>query len=119
LIIFAATIATAFIAVLILWNLRPNLEGQPGLLASLIGVAMALIVELAICIPMVYSLGIRQSHRVVGPLRRIMRTLEAIGSGDFSKRLGLRPGDVLEDLARAINRMAENLQKRHSKPTGS
>jgi nitrate/nitrite-specific signal transduction histidine kinase len=108
------------IALAILWNLlyRPELQHQAFFSAALIGVAVTLITELLISIPIVYYLGIRQSHQVVGPLRRIIRVAEAIGSGDFSQRVDLRLDDVLKDLTNSINRMAENLQKRYPKSHG-
>ena len=48
----------------------------------------------------------------MGPLKRMTRAIDAIGQGDFSQRLVLRKGDVLEDLAQTINRMAESLRKK-------
>ena len=90
---------------------RPELP-QQTLISSLIAVATTLLIELLLAIPIVFFLGIRQSHRIVGPMNRIKQTLAAIGQGDFSKRITLRQGDALEDLANAINQMAERLQQR-------
>ena len=98
----------------IIWHnmYQPELS-QEHLVAALLAVTMTLLVELLIAIPLVFTLGIKQSHRVVGPIARIKQTLEAIGQGDFSQRIRLRHGDMLEDLANTINQMAENLQQRH------
>jgi len=106
---------SAMVATLVLWRnmYRPEFEQQTHIIAALIGVAVVLLLELLIAIPILYFLGLRQSHQVVGPIKRITRMLEAIGSGDFSQRLILREGDVLEDVADAINRMTESLQKRY------
>ena len=79
---------------------------------ALMAVCTTLLIELLLAIPLVFFIGIRTTHRVVGPINRMKRTLEAIGAGDFSQRITLRHGDVLEDLAKSINRMAESLQKR-------
>ena len=119
-VLFGIAMASALIAMAILFKnmYRPELERQTHIIAALIGVAVFVLVELLVSIPIVYYLGIRQSHHVVGPIGRIKKTLEAIGSGDFSQRLVLRQGDVLEDLAKSINRMTESLQKRYSKPSG-
>jgi len=116
--VFIIAISSSFIAMAILWQnmYRPELDQQTYIVSAFIGVATFLLIELLISIPLVYYLGIRQSHRVVGPLKRITRALEALGSGDFSQRLTLRQGDVLENLAKSINRMAENLQKRYANP---
>ncbi len=113
--------ASSLIATAILWKnmYRPEIEHQTQIASALIGMAIILLIEILISIPVAYFWGIRQSHQVVGPVQRMARTLEAIGSGDFSKRLVLREGDVLEDVAKAINQMAENLQKRFPPSSGS
>ncbi|MBI2104480.1 MAG: HAMP domain-containing protein [Candidatus Omnitrophica bacterium] len=82
------------------------------LVVALITIAVTLLVELLLAIPLIFMLGIRQSHRVIGPMNRLKRALQAIGQGDFSQRVQLRQGDALEDLARSINKMVEQLQKR-------
>ena len=109
--------ASALVSSCLLWkNLSIPEQGPNTLLVtSLIAVATTLLIELLLAIPIIFFLGIRQSHRVVGPINRLKRTLEAIGSGDFSQRITLRQGDVLEDLAKSINQMAESLEARASK----
>lgn len=118
-VIFVMTVALAssLIALAFLWKVlyRPGLERQSYLIAACIGVAVTLLIQLLISIPIIYYLGIRQSHQIIGPVPRIAKALEAIGAGDFSQRVDLRPGDALRDLAKAINRMADSLQKRSSK----
>ena len=105
---------SSLIATAILWKnmYQPELERQAHIVSALIGISVFLLIELLISIPIVYFLGIRQSNQIIGPLKRIMRTVEAMGNGDFSQRLVLRQGDTLEDLAKAINQTSENLQKR-------
>ena len=117
-IVFTVAVASSLIATGLLWaNMyRPELETQTTLIGSLIAVATTLLIELLLAIPIVYVLGIRQSHRVVGPIQRIKQTLEAIGAGDFSQRITLRQGDALEDLAKSINQMAAGLQQRFPRP---
>ncbi len=112
--VFAIAVFGAVVAVGLLWRqmYRPELETQSYFVAAFIGVSITLLVELLIAIPIVSFLGIRSSHRVVGPVVRIKKMLEAIGSGDFSQRITLRKGDALEDLAEAINKMAERLRSR-------
>lgn len=115
--IFMVVLAVAVISSLISTALlytnmyRPDLP-QQTLISSLIAVATTLLIELLLAIPIVFFLGIRQSHRIVGPMNRLKRILEAIGAGDFSQRIILRQGDALEDLAKSVNQMAEALQKR-------
>ena len=113
-VVFTIAMGSSLIASAILWKsmYSTELEQQAHIVSGLVGIAMTLLVELLLSIPILYYLGIRQTHRVVGPLKRMTRALEAIGQGDFSQRLTLRKGDVLEDLAQTINRMAESLHKK-------
>ena len=91
---------------------RPSVSSDTSLVAAFLAITTMMAVDLVVAIPVVFFFSIRQSHRVVGPMNRIKQTLEAIGTGNFSERIVLRQGDVLEDLAKTINRMAEDLQKR-------
>lgn len=116
--VFTAVLAVAVISSLLstslLWmNMyRPELGSQTLFVACLVAVAVTLLIELLLAIPVVFYLGIQQSHRIVGPMNRIKQTLEAIGKGEFSQRITLRQGDALEELAKAINQMADSLSQR-------
>ncbi|MGH8244955.1 MAG: HAMP domain-containing protein [Gammaproteobacteria bacterium] len=114
--VLAVAVASSLIASTLLWRqlYQPELGSTSTLATGLVAVASTLLVELLLAIPLVFILGIRQSHRIVGPMKRIQKTLEAIGRGDFSQRITLRQGDVLWELAASINRMAEALQQRQS-----
>lgn len=116
-IVLAIAIVSSMLATALLWGnmYRPDLGLRSHLTSALIAIAVTLLIELLLSIPIVFYLGIRQSHRIVGPINRIKRTLEAIGRGDFSQRITLREGDVLDDLAKAINQMAEQLEQRSPK----
>ena len=120
-VVLIVAVVSSLISTGLLWTnmYRADLEQQATLIAALIAVATTLLVELLIAIPLVYFLGIRQSHRVVGPVNRIKRIFEAIGTGDFSQRITVRRGDALEDLAKAINEMADRLQQRYPRAPGS
>lgn len=113
---FGIAVVSSGIASLMLWfNMyRANSGEQTHLIVAFIAVSITLIVELLISIPIAYYFGIRQSHKIVGPMVRLKRTIDAIGQGDYSQRITLRKGDALIDLAEKINGMAENLEKRHS-----
>ena len=110
-------IVSTFLTTAIVWNKfdLTYLERQTHMVAALVAVGFTLIIELLMAIPLIYYLGVRHSHRVVGPFDRIIKTLDAIGAGDFSKRIHLRPGDTREEIAEGVNRMAEQLESR-SKP---
>ena len=114
--IFGIAVISSGVASVMLWfNMyRANAGEQTHLIVAFIAVSITLIVELLVSIPIAYFFGIRQSHRVVGPMNRLKGTLEAIGQGDYSQRITLRKGDALIDLAEHVNKMAANLEKRHS-----
>ena len=87
-------------------------------IVALMAIAATLLIELLLAIPLIFILGIQQTQRLVGPMNRIKRALEAIGKGEFSRRVVLRRGDALENLADSINQMAERLEARASKSQG-
>jgi methyl-accepting chemotaxis protein len=113
-VVLAVAVASSLIASTLLWQqlYQPELGSNSALVTGLVAVSATLLVELLLAIPLVFILGIRQSHRIVGPMKRIKLALEAIGRGDYSQRITLRQGDALEDLAGAINQMADALQTR-------
>ena len=113
-VIFAVAILSSLLSSLLLWLNTDHMDSESSthFITSLATVAITLLIELLLAIPIVLYVGIRQSHRIVGPMNRLKHTLEAIGKGEFSQRITLRQGDVLEDLAKSINRMAESLQQR-------
>ena len=118
LVVFAVAVVSSFVTSGLLWvNMyRPELEPHTTLIAGLVAVATTLLIELLLAIPLVFFLSIRQSHRIVGPMNRLKKMLEAIGAGDFSQRITLRQGDALEDLAKSINQMAQQLGQRSPPP---
>lgn len=119
-VLMVATVSSLLSTGLLYFNMyRTDLESRVPLISSFIAVAITLLIELLLAIPIVFVLGIRQSHRIVGPMNRIKRILEAVGNGDFSQRITLRQGDALEDMAKAINQMSESLQQRFPRPPGS
>ncbi len=109
---------SALLASSVLWKtMYVSEEGSHvTLIACLITIVLTLLFELLLAIPIVFYVGIRQSHRVVGPMTRLKQTLEAIGQGDFSQRIAVRKGDALGDLASVINQMAESLEQRFPRP---
>jgi len=118
LVVLAVAVASALVASALVWNnvYAPDWGSRTLVVVALAAIASTLLVELLLAVPLVFFLGVRQSHRIVGPMNRIKRTLEAIGRGDVSQRIAERHGDTLEDLAKAINKMAEALQQRAKLP---
>ncbi len=116
--LFMAVLAVAAISSLIATGLLSASMYQPDLpqqtvVYCFVSIALTLLVELLISIPVIWVLGIRQSHRVVGPMNRLKKMIEVIAAGDYSPQITLRDGDALQDLAKTLNEMAQALQKRY------
>ena len=56
------------------------------------------------------GIGILASHRIAGPVFRMIRFLGNVTNGDYSQRLCLRKKDELKDLAESINRLVDKLE---------
>ncbi|MEZ7893174.1 MAG: HAMP domain-containing protein [Candidatus Wallbacteria bacterium] len=70
-----------------------------------------LIYRMAVVMLMISGLSVFVSHKIAGPVYRLEESAKTIASGDFSKRIRLRSGDELQDLADAFNTMTESLDK--------
>ena len=82
------------------------------LLAAVCGrVAWLLSIELLVLVPLLIWAGLWITHKVVGPFGRIKTMLDQMGRGNYTVRLNLRKGDVLIELAEAINRLADSMQR--------
>lgn len=57
-------------------------------------------------------LGVRISHRLCGPVYRMSADLRALREGHAEKRIHLRDGDELQELAREINATLDHFAKR-------
>lgn len=57
----------------------------------------------------VFVIGIRYSNQIVGPLPRIQGSLDQLAKGENPPRLKFRTGDVLEELATSVNRLADQI----------
>ncbi|MBI5810609.1 MAG: methyl-accepting chemotaxis protein [Deltaproteobacteria bacterium] len=53
--------------------------------------------------------AIFSTHRVVGPVYRFEKTLEAIIGGDYSCRIRIRKRDEFREIEALLNRLAETL----------
>jgi hypothetical protein len=95
-----------------------SLEAYLGLdpwISTLPAVAVAALVSSA----MIFFIGIRYSHQIVGPLPRITRALRELGQGKRPAPLTFRPGDALEELAIEVNALADSLHGERARPEGS
>jgi methyl-accepting chemotaxis protein len=80
------------------------LEFLPWTLGISAGVAIA-----------AWMMGLYFSNSIVGPIPRLRRTLEAMGQGDFSQRVKVRPGDAMEFLAEDLNQLAVKLDGKYGR----
>jgi methyl-accepting chemotaxis protein len=60
-----------------------------------------------------WFMGLYFSNSIVGPIPRMRRFLAAVGQGDFSQRVQVRPGDAMEHLSHDLNGLAIDLEKRY------
>ena len=67
--------------------------------------------ELMVITPFVIWFGVRLTHKVAGPLVRILAAIQQMAQGDFSTHLTLRKGDSLTELAEAVNFLAASLRR--------
>jgi len=85
-------------------------------LASIVDLPVFLPVALVTLLAFIGLAGTLYSHRFVGPLVRIRKTIERIAAGDCSVTLRLRDADdpMLTDLVRAIGHLCEQSRQSHS-----
>lgn len=98
---------------LFIWQLLQDGPGDPvqqyfGMLVEYSPALVCLVVLMPV---MAYD-AIRFSHRLVGPLVRFRRTMQAIANGEAVRPIKLREGDFLNELRDDFNLMLEALQKR-------
>ena len=66
---------------------------------------------LLVLVPVMAWDAIRFSHRIVGPMVRFRRTMQAIARGETVRPIKLRKDDYLNDLRDDFNQMLEALQR--------
>src|SRR5262245_26163105 len=58
-----------------------------------------------------WGTGLLVAQRIAGPIQLLHGGVQEIGSGRLERRLELKTGDEIEELADAFNQMASNLQR--------
>ena len=66
-------------------------------------------IRLALVFPFIVIFSILLSHRVAGPINRIVQGISQIGEGDIGVKIKLRKGDELLDLAEGINQITDKI----------
>jgi len=77
-------------------------------------VNIRLVVNLIFVSMFCVGIGILTSHKIAGPVFRMVRFLNNVAEGDYTKRVHLRKGDQLQDLAEAINKVVDKLEGKKS-----
>ncbi|MFN3680498.1 MAG: PAS domain S-box protein [Nitrospira sp.] len=57
------------------------------------------------------GIGVVMAGRIAGPIKLLQEGAQEIGNGRLDRRLDLKTGDEIEQLAHAFNQMAANLQQ--------
>lgn len=56
---------------------------------------------------------IRASHKISGPLYRLLQDIGAVGGGDLTRSFNIRSNDQLQELAKSLGAMAASLRQQH------
>ncbi len=87
----------------------PDLEATRGKIMTLLIILQILL--LAGC----FLTSLFVSHRIVGPLRKMMNMFEQAGRGDLVHKVRLREGDQFQELATTYNEMLSDLRNREER----
>ena len=87
-----------------------NVYPQGMLVQIFRSVNMRLFITMIFVTMLCVGIGIIASHRIAGPVFRMIRFLGNVTGGDYSQRLHLRKKDELKDLAEAINKLVDKLE---------
>jgi methyl-accepting chemotaxis protein len=101
-----------FFNLLFSWKMWSEGPSDPAAqLVELLWTNLPVFAVLLVLVPIMAWDAIRFSHRLVGPLVRFRKTMQAIADGEAVRPIKLRDGDYLTDLRDDFNRMLEQLQK--------
>lgn len=80
---------------------------------NMTGLVVAIIAYIIVMIVLI----VRMHHKHTGPLVAVTKFVQSMTNGYYAARLNLRKkDDHLRDLEKALNSMAEELERRHSRP---
>jgi len=79
---------------------------------NLIGLVLSIITYIVVMVIFI----VRSHHKNTGPLVAVTKFVQSMTNGYYSARVNLRKKDVyMKDLEKALNTMAEELERRHGK----
>jgi methyl-accepting chemotaxis protein len=109
--VFASLSISAITTYFFLTSLRSRGALNSDLARELIPIAAVILaMNLLVLVPTFMFVSIWVSHKILGPLRRLAREMEEIGTGRLHGRFILRQGDELRFLADAFNGMRDALR---------
>ncbi len=62
------------------------------------------------------TLAVVFTERIVGPMRALLRHIEALEAGNYEHKTNLRKGDELKPMMTALNKLSDTLKERHGAP---
>ena len=96
---------------LLLGEKLANVYPQGRLIEIFRSVNMSLALNLFFVSVFCIGVAIFTSHKVAGPIYRMINFLKDVTGGNYSQRVTLRKHDELKDLAEAINALVDKLEK--------
>ncbi len=80
---------------------------------NMVGLGLSIVAYIVIMVIFI----IRSHHKHTGPLVAITKFVQSMTNGYYVARVNLRKEDIyMKDLEKALNIMAEELERRHGKP---
>jgi sensor histidine kinase YesM len=80
---------------------------------QMVHLLMAVLAIVVFFVGVSFVMGIYVSHRIVGPLYAIKRSLESLRRGETAAaRISLREDDEFRDIAEVVNGMVDDMEKR-------
>ncbi len=76
-------------------------------------------VAIGVLVPLFVYDMLRFSHRFMGPLHRLHRSLEALGRGEPVRPIRFREGDLLHEMAEAFNQVVQRLEELEKRAGGN
>jgi hypothetical protein len=87
---------------------RNDAAGWP---AALVGSVLSPLAAVFLGVVFTFD-AVKEAHRIVGPLYRIRKAIEAVAAGEEVSLIKLRAGDHLQELKEDFNAMLRELEKR-------
>ena len=88
-----------------------TLTNSAGGVAATFGFVLTPIATVALGLLFIYD-AVKETHRIVGPLYRFRKTIQAVTAGEDIRLVALRQGDHLQEMKDDLNAMLRALEER-------